>query len=511
MLRIMFTLLCLTFAACGTGAEDNGKNFTHPTAATASFEATSCWVDMAEEAQTDCGWLTVPERWDRPGTRTLKLPVVIYQPREPDPDLAPVIFLSGGPGYPATGPDGGEHIQGWRGGADYLFPSRVLIVFDQRGSGLGFPRLTCPEAKDPAFRWDLSTDPEDFGDRKERLRAAYVACRDRLLSMGHDLAAFNSRQSAADVEALRRTLGFEQVVLFGISYGTRLALTVMRHYPENVSAAVLDSVIPPNTPWIDQFGEAYGATIDRLFAACAAHERCHRAYPDLKDNLLAVIDALARTPLVIEVENRKGREPLYARIDHHDFIEILRNEMYVSAHIAKLPILIAGMAKGEHWRLEAHAENVIYGDFPRKYDIGMSSSVYCHDRASEPKETAAMEGDHAFLNAYKAWIEDQDLCADWPSGIAGTEAATAVTSDIPSLLLAGALDASTPVEFAETAAETLSVSHLFVFPANAHEQIWRGECPRQILWDFLADPEIRPNPDCLHSLRQPAFLVLGGG
>jgi hypothetical protein len=85
-----------------------------------------------------------------------------------------------------------------------------------------------------------------------------------------------------------------------------------------------------------------------------------------------------------------------------------------------------------------------------------------------------------------------------------------VASDVPSLLLAGDLDAATTVKQAELAAETLSLSHLFVFPANAHVQIAYNDCAWEIIDEFMSSPTRRPNPGCLESLRQPAFLTYGG-
>lgn len=50
---------------------------------------------------------------------------------------------------------------------------------------------------------------------------------------------FNTEESAADVEDLRRALGVPQLNLRGGSYGTRLALEVMRSFPSSVRSAAL--------------------------------------------------------------------------------------------------------------------------------------------------------------------------------------------------------------------------------------------------------------------------------
>ncbi len=476
----------------------------------ADFQDTECWGSLDTRSPTKCGWLTVPERWDSPSDKTVRLPVVIYRPGATESRLAPVIYLSGGPGYPALGPWGTD-IAAWRRMADQLFPGRLFILFDQRGSGLGAPRLDCPEVDDPQVWWDLSPDPNRFVGVAARLRDAYGRCRDRLLAQGIDLGAYNSRQSAADVEALRHALGLGPVVLFGLSYGTRLALTTMRHYPDSVAVAVLDSVLPPQAISPNFDSEAYAAALDRLFAACAAYPDCAAAYPDLAGDLAVLLDRLSETPVVLEVDNLKSFAPLYARVDQHLFLAILRREMQRTASLSRLPSLIAGMAKGDDWRLRPHAENIFYGRFPRDYTMGMSFSVACHDlRASrfdaEPGPSAER---YPYLEDHIAWIRGLDVCPHWPAGEAHPSEAEPVVSAVPSLLLAGALDASTTLEQAEAAAETLERSHLFVFYATAHNQLASAPCARDVLQAFLADPETRPDPPCLATQRRPAFLALG--
>jgi len=501
------TLLCA--AGVGLAAPDNGGP-AYRTDAGASFQDTECWGSLDTRSPTKCGWLTVPERWDSPGDKMVQLPVVIYRPAATESRLAPVIYLSGGPGYPALGPWGTD-IAAWRRLSDQLFPGRLFILFDQRGSGLGAPRLDCPEVDDPQVWWDLSPDPSRFVGVAARLRDAYGRCRDRLLAQGIDLGAYNSRQSAADVEALRRALGLGPVVLFGLSYGTRLALTTMRHYPDSVAAAVLDSVLPPQAISPNFDSEAYAAALDRLFAACADYPDCAAAYPNLAGDLAVLLDRLSETPVVLEVDNLKSFAPLYARVDQHLFLAILRREMQRTASLSRLPSLIAGMAQGDDWRLRPHAENIFYGRYPRDYDMGMSFSVACHDlRASRSSaEPGPSAGRYPYLKDHVAWIRGLDVCPHWPAGEAHPSEAEPVVSAVPSLLLAGALDASTTLEQAEAAAETLERSHLFVFSATAHNQLASAPCAREVLQEFLADPEARPNPPCLATQRRPAFLALG--
>ena len=474
------------------------------------FQTTDCWVKPDSKARTDCGWLTVPEDWEHPNAQKLKLPVVIYRPLNPDPSLHPVIYLSGGPGYPALGYKGGD-IRYWRREAEKFFPGRTLILFDQRGTGLSSPKLECHDGDGPMVWYPVSKNPEDFGDILSRVHAAYAACAARHLAAGRQLSAFNTVQSAADVDALRRALKLKSVVLFGISYGTRLALTVMKLYPENIHAAILDSVYPPQAAHSSGDSKIFGAVLDRLFQACHQDERCAAAYPNLHDQLLRVLELFAKEPVIVEITNLRSSGPLYVRVDHRMFLRVLHDHMYRTVKIQGLPFLISVVDQGEYVDLKHHLENIVFSHwgFPDSYDVGANLAVTCNDRVDEVnrRPRANDAGSYPYLEDFAAWNREVYPCVIWPTK-PGTGNRDVVSSEIPSLLLAGGLDASTTVEQAEMAAETLSQSHLFVFPANAHVQV-RNKCSWEVIDEFLSDPASRPNPKCLTSLRQPPFITLG--
>lgn len=470
------------------------------------FEATSCWNQAGGKAVTECGWLIVPEDWDNPEARKIKLAVVIFRAVNPEPSLSPIIYLAGGPGGHPLGDDG-RFMARWRRTADYSLTGHTLIVFDQRGTGLSSPKLDCREAQDATVWWPLSTIPEGDIDKPARVHAAFAACMARHLAAGRQLNAFNTLQSATDVEALRRALELEDIILYGLSYGTRLALTVMKLYPRNIEAAILDSVFPPKAEYAGSDAGTFGPALDRLFATCKRDEDCAMAYPDLRGRLLRVLTQLARQPVTVEITNYQGGEPLYARVDHRMFLEVLRNGMADTARLHQLPLLISGAAEGEYWRLVPHIENTVFGYFPGSYALGAMLAVRCNDDAglARPQEDPDGSATYAYLRDYAEWYDDYSFCEFWPMN-PNTRNRDAVVSDIPSLLLAGGLDAATTVEQAEMAAETLRNSHLFVFPAHAHVQLRGDPCAWEIVIEFLANPEVRPSPDCLVSLRQSTFL-----
>jgi pimeloyl-ACP methyl ester carboxylesterase len=77
-----------------------------------------------------------------------------------------------------------------------------------------------------------------------RVREVTRACHDRLRDEGVDLSRFTTQHNAADAIDLMRAMGHERWDVYGVSYGTRVALEMMRQAPEALRAAVLDSPYP---------------------------------------------------------------------------------------------------------------------------------------------------------------------------------------------------------------------------------------------------------------------------
>ena len=188
----------------------------------ASYAVEDCPFDIPDGYDMECGYLTVPENRSDPNSATIDLAVAIVRVDNPASD--PIIYLAGGPGSSAidefvSAPESWDINQ-------FLYGSD-LILLDQRGTGYSYPTLNC---------WEMEQAAENSISDYD----AAVACHDRLVSDGIDLTAYNSAESAADVEDLRIALGYDTWNLFGISYGTRLALEVMRDYPDGIRSVIID-------------------------------------------------------------------------------------------------------------------------------------------------------------------------------------------------------------------------------------------------------------------------------
>ena len=224
-------------------------------------------VEVPVAFQSTTGYLVVLEDRSRPYRPTLRLPVAVLRPRAGAEGASPVLYLSGGPGTSALGAAAYPGAYPWT--AD-----RPFVVFGQRGTRYAEPALDCPEVAEARAR--SARDREGGVDRQV---VATAACRARLEAGGVDLAAYSTVASAADVEDLRRVLGVERRTLYGVSYGTRLALAVLRDAPGTVRAAVLDSVLPPQVRYDDENARNLDASIGLVLRDCAASWRARAPTP----------------------------------------------------------------------------------------------------------------------------------------------------------------------------------------------------------------------------------------
>jgi pimeloyl-ACP methyl ester carboxylesterase len=183
--------------------------------------------DLAAER----GRFTVPEDRGDPRSRRIEVGFVRFRSTSPNPG-APIVYLAGGPG--------GSGVAAARGPRQPVFLAlrRVadVIALDQRGVGLSnhIPACTAQAPLDPA---SVLSEASLGAYYMQTLRD----CVGRWRSAGVAIGGYDTEQSADDLEDLRRALGVPKIDLWGISYGTHLAMATMRRHPRSIGRVVLAS------------------------------------------------------------------------------------------------------------------------------------------------------------------------------------------------------------------------------------------------------------------------------
>ena len=469
-----------------------------------SYTSINC-LYIAPPYTIECGTLTVPEsRQSDSGSIQLAVVIIRSSAEHPAPD--PVVYLAGGPGGSSTAYTEGLAYTWLRP----FLERRDVILVDQRGTGASTPGLACDEYSymilDQISR--VSSALQTIQDQAEALQA----CQERLTREGVLTSAYTSAESAADLEDLRLALTIESWNLLGVSYGTRLALTVLRDYPQGVRSVILDSVYPPQ---VNLFVDAY-ANGERarkaVFKACAENIQCAAAYPDLESRFWQLVASLNDKPETVSIQLSRGT---------HDFVwtgnrlyGLVFQWLYDHHDISFIPYYIDLLWQGKFddmLLLRAALQAELSG-------LGISMGLYMSVQCGEERPVTLAEARDTLLQTYPRltsllnydlWLSEagDTNCRAWQPDAPSPIENQPVTSDVPALLLSGVYDPITPPAWAALAAETLTQGQTIVVPGVGHGAIRSSNCVAQMAAVYLDAPTQPVNAICLLNNAPLSFYV----
>jgi pimeloyl-ACP methyl ester carboxylesterase len=474
---------------------------------TPRFEEGPCPPFTPNETQVNCGFLVVPE--DRTGdpTRTIRLAVAVFHSYSQDPAPDPVLFLQGGPG--------GQAVQLSIDAYDFLvtpfLPKRDYIAYDQRGTGLSEPALDCEELTKSYLNDIHGLTP--LSTRDLVYSNAFLSCSGLLSAQGVHLDAYTTAESAADVRDLMSVLGYEKVNLYGASYGTRLAQVIMRDHPGIVNSAILDSVVPVDTSLFSKYPDSIQSGLRTLFTDCAVDPGCNTAYPNLETvfwDLVAGLDAKPRTITTSDYPTGTITETVTGTT----VMNIILGSIKSSGFISTAPQSIYRF-KDDDFSTLIIAQSSLPFTF-EGINTGLFISVMCHEHvlsttADELQVASSQQiiKDYAWLPFYGDVEDVLKTCKSW--GAKGPYAGEndPLISDIPSLIITGAYDPTTPPIFGRQIASGLSRHYYFEFPTLGHTPTAADPtgCAMDTVIDFLDDPASEPDRTCMDELQKIEFVL----
>ncbi|PYQ22405.1 MAG: hypothetical protein DMF79_05995, partial [Acidobacteria bacterium] len=186
---------------------------------------------------------------------------------------------------------------------------------------------------------------------RSRLEKTYahdevVECRRRLEARA-DLTQYTTDAAADDLDDVRAALGHQRVDLFGLSYGTRLALVYMRRHPDRVRSAVLMGPAPTDLAMPLHHAPDGQRALDLLLSDCAADPGCHRAFPRLREDLQAVLERLDQAPVAVSLPRAPGAPPSTYHLTRGAFAEKVRTRLYAPSSRRSLPLAIHAASQGD--------------------------------------------------------------------------------------------------------------------------------------------------------------------
>ncbi len=472
------------------------------------LDKVDCPFDVPPGANVSCSYVVVPE--DRTGdpSHTIRLAVAVYHSTNPNPAPDPVVFLQGGPGGEAVNLITGYYKQL----VVPILEKRDFITFDQRGTGLSDPALNCDELSKAYLQ-----DVEGLIPSSTRglvYSNAMVSCNGLMSAKGIDLNAYTTVESSDDIKDILSLLGYQKADLYGASYGTRLAQVVMRDHPEIVNSVILDSVVPVETNSFAQSPQAMQAGLRTLFDSCATDTECNAAYPNLETvfwNLLSQLDA---KPVTITTGNPQTGTVI-ENVDGSTVMNVIIGSIKESDLINTAPQSIYRFKNGDFSTLIATQSSLPYGF--EGINIGLFISMMCHENilATTPQELQGIAVSSKDIEEY-AWLpfygSAQDIfrdCKSWGATGPTLGENAPVSSDIPTLVITGKFDPTTPPMYAQQVASHLGHSYFFEFPDQGHVPTATDTsgCAMDTVVSFLNNPSVEPDHSCLDKMSPIRFLT----
>jgi pimeloyl-ACP methyl ester carboxylesterase len=437
--------------------------------------AAVAWQPCPDAVGARCAAVTVP--LDRTGAVAGTVPLRVA--RLPRPGAPVLMYLSGGPGGAGV-----MEMLSVVEGLPELARRFTVVGFDQRGTGRSAV-IRCPEMQ---------------RDGRVRDTRAAARCAQRL---GARRSFYTTPDSVEDMEAIRAAVGAERLTLFGISYGTELALAYARAHPDRVQRLLLDSVVDPDDR--DPFGLAGLRAMPRTLAAlCPA--RCRGISADPGADLAALTAALRAAPLRGRFYDAAGRGRTRT-LEPTGVADLLYDADYAPWIRAAVPAAVRAALDNRDaaplLRLEALAAPLAAPEPVRIFSAGRYATV-CEetplpwDAATPPADRAAVAlaqatalGPAAFapFDAAVAFADEIALCLEWPAPVRPPPApAPAAYPAVPALLLQGAEDLRTPPSASAAVAARLPRAQRVVVPGVGHAVVAAdpSRCGQRRLLGFLA-------------------------
>jgi pimeloyl-ACP methyl ester carboxylesterase len=416
----------------------------------------------------ECAQVDVPLDYTglTPGTISLRVQVL-----QPDlPRRGTMFLLAGGPGQGSAGSyalDKPANAEGMR----RQFPGYTLVAFDNRGTG-DSGALNCPVLQRTAYVPSVA-------------KAAQLY-RDCAAIIGPARVFYATRDHAEDIESIRKelTLG-DKVGLYGVSYGTKLALAYALAHPDHVERLLLVSVLPPGGP--DPYARDVISQMPGTLRAMCTGTLCRGATSNLAGDVAAVANRLEAHPARAKIQAVAGKT-VTVKMTGEDLISLVVDSDLQQGVAAELPAAVHDARTGYmrpllrlFW-LDAQAATSTV----KELSVGLFAATTCADGlfpwspatpvAQRPAVLAAAvaalpAGTFGPFGKWAAHNGPAYSCQQWPAPAGQTPLGTGPFPNVPVLAISGGRDFRTPTANAEAVVKLFPHGHVLVVPGIGHDPL----------------------------------------
>ena len=405
-----------------------------------------------EKVQAEFGRFKVPENRSKKNGKTIELAFVRFKSTSKNPG-SPIVYLAGGPG--------GSGISSAKRGRFELFMAMRqfgdVIAFDQRGTGQSKPNLRCTESFDLPFDQPM-THESLINQEIKNIRS----CAKTWEAKGIDVSAYNTVENANDLNDLRKALGAKKISLWGISYGTHLALATIRQHGKYIDRSILAGVeamddtykLPSNTDKL----------IEELSQRLKANPKLSRKIPNLIGLINKVHKRLAANPATVEVTDSRTKKKFKVTVGLFDLQFLLANFSGNNRAQSMIPSLYYSMLIGDFSFLAQQVARYRKG---RNSNL-MSIAMDCASGISKKRSAQIARQKQTAIYANAINMPFPGICSAINYKNLGKKFRKPIKSKVPVLFISGTLDGRTPVSNAESARKGFKTSSHLIIDGAGH-------------------------------------------
>jgi pimeloyl-ACP methyl ester carboxylesterase len=363
---------------------------------------------------------------------------------------------------------------------------------DQRGVGRSKPNLS--RLSSEALPLDVFAD-NDVALRAFRERT--VAAVNYFRSQGVDIQAYNTIESANDVDDVRKALGAEKLNLVGFSYGTHLGLACIRYHGANLNRVVLIGTEGPDHT--NKLPSTSDTSLRRLAKVAAAAPELEGKVPDLVGMLREVLTRLEKEPVTVQVTDQRTKKPVDLKIGKSGLQFLIMRDLGDSNDLPIFPAWFYTMHQGDYSILSRFAEK-------RYNQFGAGISLM----------TVVMDASSGTTKARMAKIEEEAKTAmlghmvNFPfpgideavgSPDLGDKFRSAIHTSVPTLFFSGTLDNNTPPFQADEVRKTFRNSTHLIVENAGHESMLVDTRVQQAMVEYLRGGDVSKTKIALPPLK----------
>jgi len=461
-------------------------------------QMTDCYLEdcsWVENSNVGFGFIVVPENYQKPEGRLIKVAFCIIGARVENPERDGLLYFQGGWGSPMI-----RSVQGFMN----RFPvrDRDIILFDFRGTGFSEPAL-CTDLGLKVYEGIISED--SYSAFNEYQKKQFDQCLDDLEAKQIDFLQYGSRNGMRDIHMLMDQLEYDSYNLFGISYGTRRIQDFLRLSDKNVRSVVIDSNCPIGTGFTisGNMSKYYYDVLSMLFSDCENDARCNVAFPNLKDRFEEFLKELKEKPFHVIIDEKD------VFLNAVEVNAILHQLLYSRYYYADFPILLESLINRETAALSVIVKQMKKEVIANSNGVGMINyiadwNVYQQQIQDNYNQFISSADKHfEVLDLYLHYLLNDDR---FPIDSLD---AIPVVSEVPTLIISGTHDPITPPILSESLLPNFKNNFYFKFSREGHGPA-TSPCGEDIWQQFINAPNLPPDDSCFVALGENEIEFTAG-